>query len=89
MDFEYDPQKSESNKIKHGIDFEESQELWKDSQAIEQDLSTKNEKRHMLIGLIGEKHWSCIYTYRNGKVRIISTRRSRVDEVEDYENYNG
>jgi len=28
MDFEYDPQKSESNKIRHGIDFEEAKALW-------------------------------------------------------------
>ena len=89
MDFEYDPQKSSSNKIKHGLDFEEAQELWKDLKAFEQELTTENEQRYILIGLIGEKHWSCVYTYRSGIVRIISARRSRTDEVEDYENYIG
>jgi hypothetical protein len=33
MDFEYDPNKSEANKAKHGIDFEEAQELWNDQEA--------------------------------------------------------
>ena len=28
MQFEYDPNKSKSNKEKHGIDFDEAQELW-------------------------------------------------------------
>lgn len=28
--FEYDTNKSQSNKQKHGIDFEEAQQLWKD-----------------------------------------------------------
>jgi uncharacterized DUF497 family protein len=28
MHFEYDPKKSQSNKEKHGIDFEEVQRLW-------------------------------------------------------------
>jgi hypothetical protein len=31
MKFEFDPNKSASNKIKHGIDFEEAQKLWLDS----------------------------------------------------------
>jgi len=31
MDFEYDRQKSEANKAKHGIDFEEAQALWQDA----------------------------------------------------------
>ncbi len=28
MIFEYDPKKSEANKAKHGIDFEETKALW-------------------------------------------------------------
>jgi uncharacterized DUF497 family protein len=28
MIFEYDPKKSEANKAKHGIDFEEAKALW-------------------------------------------------------------
>lgn len=39
----------------------------------------------MLVGTIGSKHWSAIYTYRNGQVRIISVRRSRQGEINDYE----
>jgi uncharacterized protein len=89
MDFEYDPAKSEANKIKHGIDFEEAQEVWKDDGAIEQELSTTVEQRFMLTGMIDQKHWTCIYTYRSGRVRIISARRSRAQEIEDYEDYNG
>lgn len=84
MDFEYDPQKSESNKIKHGIDFEEAQELWKDGRAKESLLGAGMETRFLLVGVIAEKHWSAIYTYRDEKVRIISVRRSRAGEVHDY-----
>ena len=35
MDFEYDEQKSESNKIKHGIDFEEAKAIWNDEHSCE------------------------------------------------------
>lgn len=34
MNFEYDNNKSNSNLIKHGIDFLEAQELWKDENLI-------------------------------------------------------
>lgn len=30
MEFEYDPAKSTTNLLKHGIDFEEAQSLWED-----------------------------------------------------------
>ena len=30
MEFEFDPEKSLANKLKHGIDFDEAQELWRD-----------------------------------------------------------
>ncbi|MDR5886333.1 BrnT family toxin [Halomonas janggokensis] len=38
-----------------------------------------------MIGLIGDKHWSAVITYRNEKIRLISVRRSRKREVELYE----
>jgi uncharacterized DUF497 family protein len=38
-----------------------------------------------MIGMIGHKHWSAVVTYRENKVRLISVRRSRKEEVELYE----
>lgn len=35
MIFEYDPSKSQSNKEKHGIDFDEAQVLWQDPERLE------------------------------------------------------
>ena len=34
MKFEYDEQKSQINKEKHGIDFVEAQKLWQDENAL-------------------------------------------------------
>jgi len=85
MNFEFDSRKSDSNKIKHGIDFFEAQALWNDPDFIEIPLKTSDEPRFLLIGKISEKHWSGIITYRSDKVRIISVRRSRKEEVEIYE----
>ena len=83
--FEFDQSKSESNAAKHGIDFLEAQALWKDSNLLEIPAKTSDELRFLVIGKIAEKHWSAVVTYRNGSIRIISVRRSRVAEVEIYE----
>jgi len=44
-----------------------------------------DEPRSLVIGKIADKHWSGIITYREERVRIISVRRSRKEEVEVYE----
>jgi len=86
MDFEFDPNKNEANKVKHGIDFAEAQKLWEDRDRLLVPARTQNEARFMLIGKIGQQHWSVIFTYRNERIRIISARRAREEEVNAYEN---
>jgi uncharacterized DUF497 family protein len=85
MEFEFDPKKSDGNKVKHGIDFHEAQALWDDPDFIEIPVKTSDEPRFLVIGKISEKHWSGIITYRNDKIRLISVRRSRKEEVDIYE----
>jgi len=85
MDLEFDPNKSDSNKEKHGIDFYEAQALWNDPDLIEIPVKTSNEPRFLVIGKISGKHWSGVITYRAEKIRIISVRRSRSEEVDLYE----
>jgi uncharacterized DUF497 family protein len=83
--FEYDPDKSQANKAKHGIDFEEAQELWNDEKAIENKTAYQNEERFYRIARIGSKCWVAFFTYREGKVRIISVRRPRKKEQAAYD----
>lgn len=85
MEFEFDPKKSDGNKVKHGIDFHEAQALWDDPDFIEIPVKTSDEPRFLVIGKISEKHWSGIITYRNDEIRLISVRRSRKEEVDIYE----
>ena len=85
MKFEYDPRKSQSNKQKHGIDFEEAQRLWLDAARVEIRARTEDESRFVIIGIIDGKHWSGVITYRAERIRIISVRRSRKEEVQIYE----
>ena len=83
--FEFDPEKSTRNKEKHGIDFLEAQSLWDDPDLLEIPAKTDDEPRYVVIGKMGPKHWSAIVTYRNDNIRIISVRRSRIEEVDLYE----
>jgi len=83
--FEFDDKKSQSNLLKHGIDFLEAQRLWEDPELLEIPAKVKDEPRSMIIGLIDGKHWSGVITYRDDNIRIISVRRSRKEEVSLYE----
>ena len=85
MEFEYDNRKSELNKKKHGIDFVEAQALWSDPDRIEIPAKTIDEPRYLVIGSISDHCWSGIITYRAEKIRIISVRRARKEEIEIYE----
>ena len=85
MVFEYDEVKSQSNKLKHGVDFEEIQELWDDERYVHVPARYAEESRFLVVGKFKDKIWSCVITYRDGTVRIISARRSRRDEEELYE----
>ena len=85
MEFEFDLKKSERNRQKHGINFYEAQELWDDPDFIEIPVKTSDETRFLVIGKVSGKHWSGIITYRAEKIRIISVRRSRKEEVDIYE----
>jgi uncharacterized DUF497 family protein len=83
--FEYDEKKSDSNKAKHSIDSVEAQALWLDSNLIEIPVLTSDEPRFLIIGKMLDKHWSAVVTYRSEKIRLISVRRSRIEEIEIYE----
>jgi len=83
--FEFDPRKSAANEQKHGIDFVEAQKLWEDEDRIEIPARTDDEPRWLVIGRIGERHWSAVFTYRDDRIRTISVRRSRHEEVSIYE----
>jgi uncharacterized DUF497 family protein len=85
MEFEFDSKKSQSNKKKHGIDFSQAQALWDDSDLIEIPARTSDEPRFLIIGKISGEHWSAVITYRREKIRIISVRRSRKEEIDIYE----
>ena len=79
MEFEYNRQKSQVNREKHGIDFEEAKNLWRKENVVLPAI-TRGDNRYMMIGKIGEFLYSCIFTIRGESIRIISCRKSREKE---------
>jgi len=84
MKFEFDRNKSQKNKIKHNIGFNEAQKLWKDPFRVEIHAKHIDEPRVLVIAKLNKVIWSAIVTYREDVVRIISVRKSRENEKEIY-----
>ena len=85
INFEFYETKSHANLLKHGVDFIDAQALWDDPSLLEIPANTEEEPRYLMIGLIQNKHWSAIITFRGSNVRLISVRRSRTEEEALYE----
>jgi uncharacterized DUF497 family protein len=83
--FEFDEFKSRINQRKHGIDFVEAQALWLDVGLVEAMARSDAEPRILVIGRLGDRHWSAVVTCRGDVIRLISVRRSRPREVAIYE----
>ena len=54
--FEYEENKSQSNLVKHGIDYVEAQKLWVDPDFPEIPTRIQDEPRFLVITKINSKH---------------------------------
>ncbi len=86
MKFEWDKNKNKSNQEKHGIDFNDAKEVFKDNnRKISPDLRKDyGESRWKIIGKIYGSIISVIYTIRYKAVRIISARKASRKERDEY-----
>ncbi|MDO8964135.1 MAG: BrnT family toxin [Coriobacteriia bacterium] len=83
--FEFDAEKSRANEWKHGIDFVEAQELWGDERRYDIPARPGAEVRRMAIGAVAGRIWTAVYTRRGERIRVISVRRARREEIRSYE----
>jgi len=83
IEFEYDGAKSQANYLKQGLSLEDAKLLWKILGAESKSLYSP-EDRWLRVGIIEEKFYTCIFTYRGEKIRPISLRRSREEEINRY-----
>ena len=82
--FEWNQQKSELNKKKHGVSFQEALEIWQTVNLTASDIASSKdgESRSATIGFVRGKLHTVIWTKREDKIRIISVRRARDGEKE-------
>jgi uncharacterized protein len=84
VEFEYDPEKSRANAQKHGIDFEQAKALWNDPKAVGGAARSEDEPRFALIAEWNEIIWYAVYSVRGPRVRLISVRRAKYNERDQY-----
>lgn len=76
--FEWDKGNTNKNKDKHGVEKNESEEIFFNQPLIifdDEEHSTEKEKRYGALGITNDKRRLAIYfTIRNNKIRIISAR---------------
>lgn len=86
--FEWDPEKASLNKKNHGITFDEASTAFKDtlSLTIYDPLHSEDEVRFVLIGNSHRNRLLVVvHTERGNKIRIISARKAKKKERQQYE----
>lgn len=84
-EFEWDENKSQSNRQKHGISFERAKETFDDPNSVTFKNDSGAEIRFIRVGkTAGRILLSVVYTFRITIIRIISARSPRKDEIKDY-----
>ena len=91
MEFEWDENKNEINKKKHGISFEDVESVFSDFSAIifDDPDHSETEERFLIIGMSLRKGiWIVSHCYRNNEniIRIISARKATKNEQHIYIN---
>ncbi|MBP3395207.1 MAG: BrnT family toxin [Lentisphaeria bacterium] len=89
--FEWDPNKNEINKKKHGISFEEATTVFYDDEALLRDdpEHSKEEDRFVILGLSNKASLLVVcHCYRASEtvIRIISARKATKTESKYYNN---
>lgn len=88
MIFDWDDNKAESNKKKHGVSFAEAATAFSDPNAIEflDEKNSDKEERWILVGLSARSHvLLVVFVEREEKlIRIVSARKAVKEEVNQY-----
>ena len=87
MQTEWDREKAEENRHKHGVDFADAVPVLNDPFALRrEDVQAEGEQRFVALGMdrLG-RILVVAYTYRGPRIRLISARRATRKERGEYE----
>ena len=86
--FEWDDEKNEANREKHGISFDEAKTIFDGPVLTMPDTSNNPEVREISFGLLGGIVEVCVvHTQRGEKTRIISVRKATKAERKLFNEY--
>jgi hypothetical protein len=85
VDYEWDEEKLAANRSKHGIDFGAVENMnWSKAIIVDRSRHADGETRFAGIGLLKDRLHTVVFTWREGRMRIISLRRSNKGEEKIY-----
>ena len=85
MNIEYDENKNRENIAKHGLSFQEAQQLdWESALIIEDNRQDYGEKRFRAMALLGNRLTVFVFTLRQNNIRAISFRKANKREINQY-----
>jgi len=83
--YEWDEEKCEANRFKHGIDFDAAVDFeWADAWTTEDKRLNYGECRFVSLAPIRGRLHVMVWTLRGDVVRIINFRKANRREVKDY-----
>lgn len=90
MEFEWDETKARSNRLKHGVTFNEAEQAFDDQSAIEflDEMNSESEVRYQIIALSPLRLLFVAFTVRGETIRIISARKANAEQTRIYNEYN-
>jgi uncharacterized DUF497 family protein len=88
-EFEWDEAKRETNRLKHGVDFDDAVNMFDGRPVLNLAGRGEAEPRIVTIGIVEGIYYAVIWTKRGDKRRIISCRRARHEERREYRQLHG
>lgn len=87
MEFDFDPAKDETNRLKHGLPLSFGKGIFDDPALVllPSFRAEDGEDRYKAVGLIEGKLFTAVVVWRGETVRLISVRRSNASEQRDYD----
>jgi uncharacterized protein len=90
MLFEWSEQKRLENLSKHGIDFVDAKEIWQgEVLEVPSEQHEHWEQRYIAYGVLEGRIIAVVFTWRGEARRLISARRARRHERQDYQDIFG
>ena len=84
MNFEWDENKRQRNLRNHGVDFIDAVGIFDGRAVFTYHTPRGDEDRWGTVGLIGERFYLVVWTWRGERMRIISAYRADDWEIREY-----